>query len=183
MQAFLRRFFLVPEIWRRRRDGAVAVEFALVALPFFMLVIGLLEVSLMYAASVVLEGGTVTAARVIRTGQAQQSADPEETFRSLLCENVHSLIPCENLVYEVIHPPGNTFEDAADYEPQYDKDGNLKPQGFDAGGSSDVILIRTSYRYHFIMPFMGKLLSSASDMGVTLVSTITLRSEPYEFND
>lgn len=178
-----RIFSRMLALWPRRTDGAVAIEFALVALPFFAMVIGLLEVSLMYASAVVLEGGTVQAARAIRTGQVQQSANPEETFKDLLCARTASVIPCESLRYEVIHPPGDTFGDLEGVPPQYDDDGNLESQGFDAGGISDVVVIRTSYRYRFITPMMAPLLSAASDHGVTLLSTVTLRSEPYDFED
>lgn len=167
----------------RDARGAVAVEFALIALPFFMLVVGLLELSLMYAAAVTLEGGTVAASRAIRTGQVQQSADPEGTFRTLLCSRVASMIPCDRLRYEVLHPPDDTFNDAEGMPPQYDENGELESGGFDAGGISDVVVIRTSYRYQFITPFLAPLLSAASDRGITLLSTITLRSEPYDFED
>lgn len=179
----LPEFFRRCSLWPRRKDGAVAVEFALVALPFFMMVMGLIEVSLMYASAVVLEGGTVQAARAIRTGAVQQSADPEETFKALLCAHTASLIPCESLIYEVIHPPGDTFGDLEGIPPTYDEDGNLESNGFNAGGISDVVVIRTSYRYNFITPMMAPLLSSASDHGITLLSTVTLRSEPYDFED
>ena len=174
-----------PRIALLRRDesGVVALEFALIALPFFMLVIGLLEVSLMYASAVALEGGTVASARGIRTGEVQQAADPELAFRTTLCDKVSALIPCESLQYEVIHPPGNTFDDAEGMPPEFDEDGALQSQGFDAGGISDVVVIRTSYRYHFITPFLSPLLSAASDAGVTMMSTITLRTEPYDFED
>lgn len=169
--------------WRRDKDGVVAVEFALVALPFFMLIIGLLEVSLMYASAVVLEGATVASSRAIRTGAVQQSTNPEQTFKDLLCANIAALIPCNKVKYEVIHPAGNTFNGAEGIPPEYDSDGSLKPHPFNAGGVSDVVVIRTSYRYTFITPFMAPLLSAASDFGVTLLSTITLRSEPYDFED
>ena len=53
------------------RDGSVAVEFGLASIPLFILIIGLLEVSLMYASATVLEGGTVMASRLIRTGQTR----------------------------------------------------------------------------------------------------------------
>lgn len=163
----------------RRHDGSVAVEFGLVALPFFTLVMGLLELALMYAAAATLEGGTMAASRLIRTGQAQLSGDAETMFRDALCARVGGLIPCGDLVYEAIVPPGNNFQDAEGIPPQFDADGNLIPSGFDAGGVSDVVVIRTSYRYNYITPFIAPLLGNAT----TLISTVTIRNEPYEFQD
>lgn len=164
-------------------NGAVAVEFGLVSIPFFMLVVGLIEIALLYASSTVLEGGTVMAARLIRTGQVQQSANPEATFADALCTHVRGLIDCNRLQYEVIHPAGNSFDAADDVAPQYDADGDLITNGFNAGGVSDVVLIRTAYRYRFITPFIAPLLANNSDNGVTLLSTVTVRNEPYDFVD
>ncbi len=178
-----RRFASARASWVRAENGAVAVEFALVALPFFMVVIGLLEVAMLYISAVVLEGGTLAAARVIRTGQAQQAANPQLYFSQHLCAKVQRLIPCASLQYEVIHPPGNDFSSADALDPHYNANGDLISSGFDAGGVSDVVIIRTAYRYHFFTPFLGSLLSSNADNSKTLVSTITLRSEPYAFED
>ncbi len=169
--------------WRKNRDGSVAVEFGLTAIPFFLLVVGLLETSLLYAAATTLEGGTVAASRLIRTGQAQASGDPQTVFEDLLCEHVNALIPCEELVYEAIVPPGGTFGDAEGLPPQFDGDGNLIPGGFDAGGVSDVVVIRTSYRYRFITPFVAPMFSNNFDNSTTLMSTVTIRNEPYEFEE
>ena len=60
----------------KNQKGATAIEFAFVALPFFMLMIGILELGMYYASATVMEGATVQAARIIRTGQAQESGDP-----------------------------------------------------------------------------------------------------------
>ena len=172
-------FFPRLSCWQKNRSGSVAVEFGLVAIPFFMMIIGLLELSLMYAAGAVLEGGTVAASRLIRTGQAQDSGDPQTMFADLLCEHVSALIPCNDLVYEAIVPPGNTFNDAEGMPPQFDGNGNLIPSGFDAGGVSDVVVIRTSYRYNYITPFMAPILGNST----LLMSTVTIRNEPYDFED
>lgn len=172
-----------PGIWRDCVSGAVAVEFGLVAIPFFLLVVGIMEMSLMFASATVLEGGTVSASRLIRTGQAQLSGDAETMFADKLCDQVTALIPCGDLRYEVIHPAGNTFNDADGMDPVFAADGTLEPDGFDPGGVSDVVVIRTSYRYRFITPFVAHLFANNSDNGITLLSTVTLRNEPYNFDD
>jgi hypothetical protein len=167
----------------RACDGSVAVEFGLISIPLFMLIIGLIEVALMYASAIVLEGSTVVTSRLIRTGQVQQAADPEALFATTLCTQVQALMDCGRLQYEVIQPAGNSFNAADDVEPQFDAGGELIPSGFDAGGVSDVVVIRTSYRYRFLVPFMADILANNADNGVTLLSTVTLRNEPYDFED
>ncbi len=57
--------------FRKSDDGAAAAEFAIVATPFFALMFGIIEVSLIYFGNVSLENGMMEAARQVRTGQLQ----------------------------------------------------------------------------------------------------------------
>ena len=57
---------------RRRREGSTAVEFALVAFPFFILLFGILEIGLMLLVDALVETAASDAGRQIRTGLAQQ---------------------------------------------------------------------------------------------------------------
>lgn len=170
--------------WRRREEGVVAIEFSLVALPFFMLILGILETSLFFASGTVLEGASNAAARLIRTGQAQNSADPEEAFRTELCDQVGRMLECDNIQYEVIRVEPNTFAGAEAYEPEFDADGNLIPAGFSTGNSNDVVLVRTVYRYEFLTPYLGTMITG--DVGknwMTHMSTVVLKAEPYNFGE
>lgn len=56
----------------RNRDGATAVEFALLALPFFGIIFAILEVALYLWASQTLETMVSEAARTVYTGQFQR---------------------------------------------------------------------------------------------------------------
>lgn len=165
--------------WLGDLRGATAVEFALVSLPFFTMLIGMIETSLFFAAGNVLEGASHEAARVLQTGQAQQSGNAVGAFEDKLCEKVENMIPCADLLYEVIEIP--TFLDAADYTPQFDEDGNLVSQGFSPGGVEDTILVRVTYRYEFLTPLLGALMTGGAGSSMMHMSTVVVRNEPYEF--
>jgi hypothetical protein len=62
----LRKFF-------RKRTAAALVEFAVIAIPFFTLIMGIIEAGLIFWAGYELENATAAAARLVRTGQAQTS--------------------------------------------------------------------------------------------------------------
>jgi Flp pilus assembly protein TadG len=175
----LRRFF---SGWLRKKDGTTAIEFSLLCIPYIFLTLGIIELSIMYAAASLLEGATGSAARLIRIGQIQQAEgeDPEELFREAICNYATVLISCDDVVIEVQQMA--SFADYEDMEPQYDEDGNLIPGGFDAGGSSDRVLIRVAYRYNMMTPFIGPLLAGA-DNSRLFMSTIVLQVEPYEFEE
>ena len=167
--------------WARKKDGTTAVEFSLLCIPYFMLTIGVIELSMMYAAATLLEGATNSAARLIRTGQIQQSGDPdpEQLFRDALCNYATTLINCNDVVIEVV--PMASFSDYDSLAPTYDADGNMVSQGFDAGGSEDRMLIRTAYRYEMMNPFTGVLLVGPSNSKL-FMSTIVIQTEPYDFD-
>lgn len=172
----------LPKLWRKNEDGAVAIEFALVAAPFFITIVGILEFCLFFATGMALEGAAHDAARVIRTGEAQKSGDPVTAFEERLCNTISVIIDCEGVSYEVIEIPDDSFYSVADYEPQFDEDGNLVSQGFAPGGVESTVLVRLAYRYNFATPLMGHLLDGgAVDNARTHMATVVLRNEPYAF--
>ena len=82
---------------------------------FGFLLIGTIEMSLMFAASANLHSATNDASRLIRTGQAQQSGgDAEDVFANKLCEGVNVILDCSKLQYEVIAM--GDFDDFSDLE-------------------------------------------------------------------
>lgn len=171
--------------WLKNTDATTAVEFALLAAPFFMVIMGIIEMAMMFTAASILEGATGSAARMIRTGQIQQaSADPtaqQEMFREALCNHAAVLVDCDNIDVEVVNI-GN-FSSFDDYQPQFDDDGNLESQGFEAGEDQDVMLIRTGYRYNLMTPLIGSLLGEGGTHSRYFMSTIVLQTEPYEYVD
>lgn len=166
--------------WGRNNDGVVAIEFSLVSIPFLMLALGIIELSLMYASASMLEGATGKAARLIRTGQVQQSgAAPQDMFRDAICNTALLFISCNDITIEVRQM--DSYEDFGTMSPQFDADGNMTSQGFSPGGSNDRVLIRTAARYTMMTPFIGTLLAG-SDSSMLFMSTVVLQTEPYEFD-
>lgn len=165
--------------WFRAESGATAVEFAMVAIPFTYLLIGIIEMSLMFVGMSTLDSATSSAARLIRTGQVQQAqGDPEQLFKDKLCNAASIFLDCAKIQYEVVRMDG--FSDFASYPATFDENGDLDSQGFDAGSVDDVILIRTVYKYPLMTPVMASLLSDADGRSKTFISTIVLETEPYD---
>lgn len=163
--------------WFRRKDGATAIEFSLLFIPYLMISLGIVEVSMMFASASLLEGATDSASRLIRTGKIQQSNDdPETVFRDAMCSFAVVLINCQDVMVEV-----SVMQNYGDFSAaSFDANGDMVTSGFDAGGSGDKILIRAAYRYNMVTPLVGPLLNGPG--GSTLfVSTIVLQTEPYEF--
>ncbi|MCD8566367.1 MAG: pilus assembly protein [Alphaproteobacteria bacterium] len=161
----------------------MAIEFAIVAIPFIYMLVAIIELSLMFTSAALLESATSAAARQIRTGAIQQAAadnaGQEALFRQAFCNNITALIDCNAVQIEAADI--GDFSSYNNYLPQYDEDGNFTPQGFNAGEESDVVLIRTVYRYAFMTPFIGQFLGEGGSGMRTFMSTIVLQTEPYKF--
>ncbi len=167
--------------WFVKKEGTTAVEFSLLAIPYIMLTVGIIEFSISFASATLLEAATSSAARMIRTGELQEAAaDPEEAFREALCDYATVLINCNEIELEV--QTLSSFSDFDSMAAQFDEDGNMVSRGFDAGGSSDRVLIRVSYVYNVMTPFVGQLLAGA-DGSLLFMSTIVLQTEPYDFEE
>lgn len=166
--------------WFRRADGTTAIEFSLLAVPFVFFVIGIIELSILFLNDAVLNGAVYDAARMIRTGEAQQSDDPEQTFREALCGQASLLMDCNELEYRV--ETLDSFSDA-DTALDVDEDGHMTDEDFEAGSVSDIVMIRVSYLYPLMTPMIGQFFSDYPGNKKLLMATTVLQSEPYNFED
>lgn len=173
-------------LWRRRynewlanNEGLAAVEFALVAAPFFLLLFGLIEVCMVFILSTTLEHGVAEAAREIRTGQLQASGANAAQFKTLVCGNLFDLMDCDSKLNVDVR----TFTDFSSADPGTP----IKPDGsfdsgemqFNAGGSSDIVLVRVFYEWEIITPMIGGQLSNLSGNKRLLQATTAFRNEPF----
>lgn len=173
------RVISIIRLWGREERGSTAVEFSLLSLPFIMILVGIMEVSLMFAANSVLDGATQEAARLVRTGQVQQSgSDPEQMFTERLCQKSAALLDCSKFQIEVVEM--DRFSDFNNFAAAYDDDGNLESRGFTPGGVNSVNLIRVSYRYQLGTPLIGDLLATGPGRTRQMLSTVVLQAEPYD---
>src|SRR5664279_4600752 len=74
MQSALRKLKIRLIKVRRNENGAALLEFAIIAVPFLGLIFGMLEVGLIFWAGYELDNATLTASRLIKTGQAQKGS-------------------------------------------------------------------------------------------------------------
>lgn len=167
--------------WKKNEEGSTAVEFALVGIPFILMVIGIIEMALMFTSQSLLEASTSEAARQVRVGAVQQGGG-EDVFQDALCDFASVLIPCADIQYQVVSV--DSFEEAGDFpDAEFDEDGNLEDQQFDPGGVSDVVMIRVAYKYPIKTPMMKLILTNNNDDSRILLSTVVLQTEPYQFEE
>ena len=163
--------------WRlfwRRRDGATAVEFALVALPFFAFLFAIMEVALVFFANQILSHGVDRTVRLVQTGQAQEQGFDEQGFRRALCANITSLFRCDGtrLTFDV-----TVLDDFRD-DPPDDTD----EFGYQASDGGDIVFVRVFYDWPTIVPRLSP--GGGASMGDRqITSSVLFRNEPFALDD
>lgn len=167
----------------RAREGMAALEFAIVVLPFFLLTIGLAEISMIGFAQTSLDFAVSETARQIRTGQAQMGGLTEGEIQERLCDEVNNFVvlSCDgNLFLDV-----NRFDSFVDAENGVQnpiQDNEFQDPGFqyNPGAPSDIVVVRAYYRWEIMTPMFEPVFSNVSHGQRILVSTMMFRNEPYQ---
>jgi Flp pilus assembly protein TadG len=160
------------------KRGATMVEFALVMIPFFIILFGILEVGLVFWGNLELENATEDAARMVRTGQAQTGNFDEGQFKQTICGRVSLLVNCQSKLRLDVQSY-SSFANMTPPEP-LDGDGNLKNSfSYSLGGPQDVVLLTTFYEWP-LLNFMSTMSVSNMASGNRLLrSSAAFRNEPF----
>jgi Flp pilus assembly protein TadG len=173
---------------RRLRDmladesGVTAIEFGILGLPFFAIIAAIMQTSVIFLASQVLESAVNDAARDIRTGQLQQSGGTISTFRSAVCDRLYGLFPnCNNLHVRVVVV--TNFQSATVVVPV---EGDCEApcewtQGetFTPGGGRSVVLAQVYYKYPVIIQLGPIGMSNLPDGSRLMGSATVFQNEPF----
>jgi Flp pilus assembly protein TadG len=164
----------------RRQDGTAAIEFALVAAPFFALLFAIIETALVFFAGQVLETGAADAARLIMTGQAQQQGFDQEKFKAAVCTRISGLFGCGGAL-QVDVRKYTSFSSAATGKP-VDENGNLLPTTYQNTCPGDIVVVRVMYQWPIYVSLLGLNLSDMSGNKRLLMATSAFRNEPFPSN-
>ncbi len=178
LDAMRRRLRALPIV--RSEGGAVAIEFAVVALPFVGLIFAILELAVVLLIFSTLENGMADAARTIRTGALQTAGGATAaTFKTTICNNLGWLQSDCNAKLQVDVRTVAAFTNPTLPDPYstgtYDSTKTL----FNMGSQGSIVVVRAWYPWQLILPTMNKALSRANN-GVALIqATTTFKNEPY----
>jgi Flp pilus assembly protein TadG len=150
----LRRF-------RRHRRGSAAVEFAMIATPFFALLFAIVETSLVFFAGQVLETGLQDSARQLYTHEFQDTSkslsagEAQAKFKTDLCNRVSMLLSCAIIDIDVKFYAAGTPITITDpiSGGAYDASGftfQLPPSG-----SNATVVARAFYRWPLLITGLG----------------------------
>jgi TadE-like protein len=179
----------------RSRRGAAAVEFAILALPFMMLLFALMEVMLIFFLQTSLEAAVAQTSRDIRTGLSRPYLPPappapsspppssvsRSDFRNAVCARMWGMADCTNRLFIMVHalPAGTTTVPTgswADGSMTRDASGD---EPFESSAAGQVVVVRAAYVWDLITPGLSAAFRNYGASSRVLVATTAFRNEPF----
>lgn len=186
--------------FRDDREGAAALEFALLAIPFLMLVFATFETFLAFAGEQLMANAVDTMARKIRTGEITfglgKSTDMTESeFREAFCAEVAVLRMCsssEATTPAKLYLDVRQFASFADMPKDVPRvssaeysDLDTSEFAFSPGGPESKNMVRAYYRWQVMTDLIRPYITNIRPAGTVLptdfliVSTSAFQNEKY----
>lgn len=183
--------------WRRSCDrgrrfardegAATAVEFAILALPFFSIIFAILETAIVFFAGQVLDSAVNDSSRLIRTGQAQTAGYAADDYRDAICQGLYGLFDCNDTTKLRIRV--TTIADFASAAPSTPIAPSCYTLGtgceltvteaYEPGVGSSVVLVEAYYKWPTLVNLPLFNFATMED-GTRLLSAVRLfRNEPF----
>ena len=177
-----RRFLPIATRFDRNEKGSAAVEFGIVAIPFFACFFAIIEVGLVFFAGQTLETAVADASRMILTGQAQSQNFQASDFKNQICTTaVQTLFTCANIAIDV--EAATSFGSANLSMPLNATTHLLDTSTFSYNATQpcDIVVVRVIYEWPTFVRGLGLDLASAASATHShiLMSTAAFRNEPY----
>ena len=168
--------------------GSAAIEFALIAPVFFILLMGTIETGVIFFAQSTLQNAVNDTARMVRTGQTgcfttsggNCVAMTQAQFRTQICGEASAILQdCNGASLQFdVQAYSSGFTGASNSSPLVA--GDLPALTvFNVGNACDVVLVRAFYKWPVFTPILGFFLQNVAG-GYHLLSTAAaFRNEPY----
>jgi len=178
----------IVALFLRDRDGATAIEFAMLAIPFFLLTFAILESCISLTATQIVSNSADEVARQFRTGQLRP--DPKDANNQQLAAKVKDAV-CKQLEMMVSRGcPGLAidlrtfvnFADAANLRTKLTAAGDLDTTGFaiKPGGPEERNILRVYYKWPVITDFMRASMSNLKGGYILQTGTAIWQNEPFQ---
>lgn len=191
-------------LWRklaRSRDGAAAIEFAILAIPYFLIVFAIIETFVAFAAEQLVTNAVNTLGRQLRTGQITYQLNRVDTdmdvtkFRRAFCNEVNIMIQCsesEITTPSKLYIDARTFASFAAIPKSIPRKStaafsDIDPTSFKftPGGPSTINMLRAYYRWQVITdlvrPYITTIRPADGSMpsDFLIVATTAFQNENY----
>ncbi len=164
------------------RQGATAVEFALIAPAFLAMLFAVIQSTLFLFAQETLQNAAVQGGRLFMTGKAQTTGSnglSQTQFANDICPMISAVFTCANLQINV--SAYSSFGSASTSAPAlYDSNGNPITSGtYNPGTQGEIMVVQLVYPWPIIGIPLGSLFSNTGYGTTTMMGISAFRVEPY----
>lgn len=169
--------------FQKAQEGATAIEFALLAIPFFMLLFAILELAIIFFISSTLSHAVSESGRLIRVGNFQNCGPA--AFKASVCSRMSGVGNCNRLRIDVVSNPSFSTITLADApNPPVGTAGAPPPAipngDYDETSAGDPVVVRGVYYHSLILPPALTRLENLPNTGTHVITTSTaFRNEPF----
>jgi Flp pilus assembly protein TadG len=165
----------------RARQGATAVEFALIAPIFLATVIAIFEVAIFLFAQQYLQTAAAEVGRQFMTGQAQASGQNEQQFiQNVICPKIQTLFDCSLVMVNVQSYSSFTSANSAEPVLTYNAQGQVtNTWAYNPGNPGDVMVVQLIYQWPIVAGPFGYVLSNLGNGKTEVMGVAAFRVEPY----
>lgn len=168
---------------KKAQDGATAIEFALLAIPFFALLFAILELAIIFFISSTLSHAVSESGRQIRVGNFQNCG--QAAFKAAVCDRMSGVGNCDRLRIDVVSNQSFrtiTLPDVG--TPPNGQPGAPAPAvpngDYDESNAEDPVVVRGVYFHRLILPPALTLLENPKGSGLRKITSSTaFRNEPF----
>lgn len=174
------------------RRGSTALEFAMLAIPFALLIFAILESCISFAGQEVMANATDDIARQLRTGQLKKANVTDASIKTLICDRLAVMVTTNcpgsgstaSLLVDLREYPTFAAAAAAGFKIQ---DGDIVLTGTSStsftvspGLADTKNMLRVFYKWPVITDFLAKQMANLN-YGKTLhFASVTWQNEPFD---
>lgn len=182
----------LPKLYKRIHkceDGAAAVEFALVAVPFFICLFAIIELALVFLISQVMEEATNYASRYVMTGRSADGTTvvsgtgggsgtlSQAEFKQKVCDYIPALFSCNKVIVDLTIY--DTFNGAITTK-LYKESNTLETfGGYGTTSGNAIAVVRAGYNYNVYVAKLLPWMLDNTQNGHTIMAVRSFRVEPF----
>ncbi|SEL94239.1 TadE/TadG family type IV pilus assembly protein [Xaviernesmea oryzae] len=178
----------------RQRSGAAAIEFAILLVPFLLVLFASIETAIAFAGEQLLANATETMARKLRTGEIT-AATSQSDFRRQFCAEIAAIMTCSPAEIDTpdkLYLDVRSFSNFTDIPTAVPRVGNAPAGDLDTssfryapGASGTINIVRAYYRWHVTTDLVRPYITNLRPAGgghpkdYLMVATAAFRAEAY----
>ncbi|MGJ8562757.1 MAG: TadE/TadG family type IV pilus assembly protein [Alphaproteobacteria bacterium] len=176
----------ITKRFSKNRDGATALEFAILVIPFSALMFSIIELAIVFFISSTVSHAMQQTAREIRTGEFQAACGDAAAFKAKVCSGMSGLGNCmANLRIDVVTSPTGRFvpgllpatPDAED--PANPGNPTILPDSYVDSPAQAVVVVRAQYYHPLTIPGDITRLSNQPGNRRLITAATAFRNEPF----